>query len=104
MTASTFDFATCTPIQVEARADCLLVVGHKAVVFGPVTSVSPTPPGSFVFNFFAIVVQDNAATGDIGNIVPVFISIPPTSCSQVSLNQFFPFLGYPFASGGVTVV
>jgi hypothetical protein len=101
MTADTVDFGSCTPITVTADVTCLLVVGHKAVAFGPVTSISA--PTSFFFNFLAIVVQDNGSTGDIGNIVQVFMSVAPSNCAEAGLSDFFAFLGYPFASGGVTI-
>jgi hypothetical protein len=105
MSADSVDLQTCTPFHVEAEVTCLMVTGNEAVAFGPVTSLSPArPPGSFDFNFFAIVIRDNGSTGDVGVLVYSFLQFPPTSCALAFLPGYLPFLGVsPLVSGDVTI-
>ena len=100
MSLDTVELGSCKRIKVEARVDCLLVDGSKAVVLGTVLSIVPSP--KYPINLFAVDLRDNGPTGDKGKLIP--LNIPsPASCAQADLPLYFDFGRWPFASGGVTV-
>ena len=100
MSLDTVELGSCKRIKVEARVDCLLVEGSKAVVFGKVLSIAPSP--RYPINLFAVELTDNGPTGDTGKLIP--LNIPtPASCAQANLPLYFGFGSWPFASGGVTI-
>ena len=101
MSVDTVDQDNCNPVTISARVDCLLVVGNEAIAFGLVTRISRFVP---LLNAFYIVVQDNGATGDLGQVVPAFFGDPlPTNCSQADLSDLFNFGVFPFVSGDATI-
>ena len=100
MSVDTVDQDNCNPVTVSARVDCLLVVGNEAIAFGPITRISRFVPLS---NAFYIVVQDNGATGDLGQVVPAFFDPLPTNCSQADLSDLFNFSVFQFVSGDTTI-
>jgi hypothetical protein len=100
MSLDTVELGSCTRIKVQARVDCMLVDGSKAVVFGKVLSIVPSP--KYPINLFAVALRDNGPTGDKGKLIP--LNIPtPASCAQANLPMYFLFGSWPFASGGVTI-
>ena len=100
MSLDTVELGSCKRIKVEVRVDCLLVHGSKAVIFGKVLSVVPSP--KYPINLFAVDLRDNGPTGDKGKLIP--LNIPtPASCAQANLPLYFGFGSWPFASGGVSV-
>jgi hypothetical protein len=101
MSLDTVELGSCTRIKVEVRVDCLLLDGSKAVVFGKVLSIVPSP--KYPMNLYAVDLRDNGPTGDKGKLIP--LNIPtPASCAQANLPLYFGFGSWPFASGGVTVL
>jgi hypothetical protein len=100
MSLDTVELGSCKRIEVDVRVDCLLVDGSKAVVFGKVLSIVPSP--SYPINLFAVDLRDNGPTGDKGKLIP--LNIPtPASCALANLPLYFGFGSWPFVSGGVTI-
>jgi hypothetical protein len=100
MSLDTVELGSCKRIKVEVRVDCLFVDGSRAVVFGTVLSIVPSP--KYPISLFAVALHDNGPTGDKGKLIP--LNIPtPASCAQANLPFYFGFGSWPFASGGVTI-